>query len=57
MTPTQQQKNAVAQGLAVPVVIDGAPCVVVLEAVYERVKRMIDGDFPPEEAYSAVLAA
>jgi hypothetical protein len=57
MTLTQQQKVAVEQGQAVPVVIDGAQCVIVLEEVYERVKRLIDDESVAEEAYPAVLAA
>ena len=57
MTLTQEQKEAVTQGHAVPVTIDGAPCVVVLEEVYERVKRVFDGDTAPEDAYPGVLAA
>lgn len=27
------------------------------EAVYERVKQVVDDDLPPEEAYTAMLAA
>jgi len=57
LTLTQQQKDAVKHGQAVPVVIDGAHCVIVLEEVYERVKHAVDGEIAAEEAHPAVLAA
>lgn len=57
MTLTQQQKAAISHGEAVPIVIDGATCVVVLQEVYERCKRVIDDEMDPDEAYPAVLEA
>ena len=57
MTLTQDQKVAIDQGKAVPVVIDGTRCVVVLQDVYERFKRVIDDEMDPEDAYPAVLEA
>ena len=57
MTLTQQQKQAVEQGQAVPVVIDGAQCVVVLEEVYQRFHRVLDEETDPQRSYAAVLSA
>lgn len=57
MTLTHEQKLAIDQGKAVPIVIDGAQCVVVLQDVFERCKRVIDDEMDPEEAYPAVLEA
>ena len=44
MTLTKEQRAAVGQGEAVPVVIDGTRCVLILRDVYERVKRVIDDE-------------
>jgi hypothetical protein len=57
MTLTQQQKSAVEQGQAVPVMMDGTPCIVLLEEVYNRVKRVLDSEADPQDLYPAVLSA
>jgi hypothetical protein len=57
MTLTSEQKAEIDKGNAIPVVIDGAHCVVVLQDVYERCKRVIGAEMDPEEAYPAVLEA
>ena len=57
MTLTTEQAAAVRQSEAVRVVIDGTRCVLLLEDVYERVKRVLDEELDPEEAYPAVLEA
>lgn len=57
MTLTAEQKAAIDDGKAIPVVIDGARCIVVLQDVYERYKRVLGDEMDPEEAYPAVLEA
>jgi hypothetical protein len=57
MVLTQQQRDAVGQGEAVPLVVDGNRCVLVREDVYERAKRVIDTEMDPQEAYPAILEA
>ena len=57
MTLTSAQADAVRQGEVVPVVIDGVRCVLLLEDVYERVKRVIHTELDPQEAYPAILEA
>ena len=57
MTLTREQKSAVEQGEAVPLEIDGTRCVLLLEDVYQHVKRVIDDEMDPEAAYPAVLEA
>ncbi len=57
MVLTQEQRNAVGQGEAVPVEVDGYRCVLVLEDVYEQAKRVIDTELDPQEAYPAILEA
>jgi hypothetical protein len=57
MTLTEQQKHAVEQGQAVPVSMDGTPCIVLLEEVYNRVKRILAAESDPQGLYPAVLSA
>jgi hypothetical protein len=57
MTLTQEQKQAIDQGQAVSLVIEGARCVVVLQEVYEHRQRLLDNEMNPEVAYPAVLDA
>ncbi len=60
MNLTNDQIQALDQGNAVPVAVEGRACVVLRQDVYNRVKQVIDYDDSeanPEETYSAVLAA
>ncbi|MBW3541913.1 MAG: hypothetical protein KY476_16715 [Planctomycetes bacterium] len=57
MNLTKEQELAVTQGEAVPVVVGEARCVLLRQDVYERVKRVLDDELQPEEAYNAVLEA
>ncbi len=60
MVLTSEQVQAIDHGDAVPISVDGRPCVVLRQEVYDRVKRVTDfddSDISPEETYSAVLAA
>ena len=58
MTLTNEQRNAVGMGEPVIVEIDGAPCVVIRQDVYEKARKIIDfSEMPPEEAYAAIEEA
>jgi hypothetical protein len=58
MTLTKEQRQAIDSGDSVAVVIDGTPCVVVRQDVFDRVQRVIrDGDMLPEQAYPIILEA
>ena len=54
MTFTAEQKQALAQGEAVPVIVDGARYVLLRADVYENARRVLDD---PSEHYPATLAA
>ncbi len=58
MELTNEQIQALDQGNAICIVVDGRECVVLRRDIYDRVKRVIECDeMLPEEAYPAVLAA
>jgi hypothetical protein len=60
MELTDGEIRAIDEGNAVPVVVDGRPCVVLRSDIYDRVKRIIeydDSELTPDETYAAVLAA
>lgn len=54
MTLTQEQRNAIDRGQPVPIVVDGTPCVLVREDVFEQ---SLHEDSGPRSAYAAVLKA
>jgi hypothetical protein len=56
MNLSPQQIEALDHGEAVPVVIEGRKCVMVMQEVYDRVKRVID-DTDPRDTYPAVIKA
>ena len=57
MTITTEQRQAIEQGRAVEVQLNGTTCVLVRKDVYDRVQRVFDdGDMDPRETYPAILA-
>ena len=56
MNLTSEQLQALDHGEAVPVVVEGRRCVMVIEEVYGRIKRVVE-DADPRETYPAVLKA
>lgn len=61
MNLTNDQKQALEKGNAVPVTVDETRYVIVREDVFEKLKSLPvaydDGDFPISEIYPAILAA
>jgi hypothetical protein len=59
MNLTPEQKHALENGVAVSVVVDGLPCVVLPQKCYDRILELIeydDGDFNPQEMYPMILS-
>jgi hypothetical protein len=53
MNLTQDQMQALGRGEAVPVTIDGRPCVLVSADVFNRAQALL-GDSDPKQAYAAI---
>jgi hypothetical protein len=54
---TVEQKQAVRQGDAVSVDVDGTPCVLLRQDVYDSVKGRIDDGVDVRGTYAAILRA
>ena len=58
MDLSNDEIQALDQGDAVSIVVDGRECVVLRRDIYDRVKRVVEYDeMNPEESYPAILAA
>jgi hypothetical protein len=49
MDLTNDQKNAVVRGEAVPIVVDATECIVVRADVFERVKAVLEDGLMPDQ--------
>ena len=54
---TDEERNALKGGEAVPIEIDGTRCVLVRQDIYDRGMAIPNGELDPKETYAAVLKA